>query len=118
MSLRSTLRAACGSLFAFGHLRCATVPSGRLFRWVKCLMGCGHWLVESPRGVTNQFYLALIGALLLQFDLGRRPSKRIWELYQWHQVGMLDDDELAQALTAQLAREEQARAKKAKAYPN
>jgi hypothetical protein len=88
------------------------------FRWVKCLMGCGHWLAESPRGVTNQLYLALIGALLLQLDLGKRPSKRIWELYQWHQVGMLDDDELARALAAQLAREEQAQAKKTKAYPN
>lgn len=85
------------------------------FRWVKCLMGCGHWLAESPRGVSNQLYLALIGALLLQLDLGRRPSKRVWELLQWHQVGMLDEAELAAALTAQLAREEQAQAKKTKA---
>lgn len=82
------------------------------FRWVKCLLGCGHWLAESPRGVTHQLYLALIGALLLQLDLGRRPSKRVWELYQWHQTGLLDDAELAQALAAQLACEEQARAKK------
>lgn len=85
------------------------------FRWVKCLLGCGHWLVESPRGVTHQLYLALIGALLLQLDLGRRPGKRVRELYQWHQTGLLDDAELAQALAAQLAREEQARAKKTKA---
>jgi hypothetical protein len=33
---------------------------------MKCLMGCGHWLAESPRGITLQIYLALIGALLLQ----------------------------------------------------
>jgi hypothetical protein len=88
------------------------------FRWIKCLMGCGHWLAESQKGATHQLYLALIGALLLQLDLGSRPSKRIWELLQWHQVGMLDDAELAQALTAQLAREAQARAKKTNAYPN
>ena len=88
------------------------------FRWVKCLMGCGHWLAESPRGVTNQLYLALIGALLLQLDLGRRPSRRVWELLQWHQMGMMDDAELAAQLTAQLAREEQARAKKTKAPAN
>ena len=91
------------------------------FRWVKCLMGCGHWLAESPRGVSNQLYLALIGALLLQLDLGRRPSKRVWELFQWYQVGMLDEAELAeqltQQLTQQLAREDQARAKKTKASP-
>lgn len=85
------------------------------FRWVKCLLSCGHWLAESPRGVTQQLYLALIGALLLQLDLDRRPGKRVWELYQWHQTGLLDDAELAQALAAQLAREEQARAKKTKA---
>lgn len=85
------------------------------FRWVKCLLGCGHWLAESPRGVTHQLYLALIGALLLQLDLGRRPSKRVWELYQWHQIGLLDDAELAQALAAQVAREEQVRAKKTQA---
>lgn len=85
------------------------------FRWVKCLMGCGHWLAESPRGVTNQLYLALIGALLLQLDLGRRPGKRVWELLQWHLLGLVDEATLAQKLTAQLAAEEQARAKKTKA---
>ena len=85
------------------------------FRWVKCLMGCGHWLAESPRGVANQLYLALIGALLLQLDLGRRPSKRVWELLQWHLLGLVDDATLAQKLAQQLAAEEQARAKKAKA---
>lgn len=84
------------------------------FRWVKCLMGCGHWLAESPRGVTNQLYLALIGALLLQLDLGRRPSKRVWELLQWHLLGLVDEATLAQKLTHQLAAEEQARAKKTK----
>ena len=85
------------------------------FRWVKCLMGCGHWLAESPRGVTSQLSLALIGALLLQLDLGRRPSKRVWELPQWHLLGLVDDATLAQKLTAQLAIEEAARAKKTKA---
>ncbi len=87
-------------------------------------MGCGHWpvrlrsghpLAESPRGATNQLYLALIGALLLQLDLGRRPSKRVWELLQWHLLGLVDDATLAQKLTHQLGAEEQARAKKTKA---
>jgi hypothetical protein len=60
------------------------------FRWMKCLMGCGHWLAESPRGITLQIYLALIGALLLQLDLERRPIRRVWELLQWHQMSMMD----------------------------
>ena len=85
---------------------------------MKCLMGCGHWLAESPPGVTLQFYLALIGALLLQLDLGRRASRSVWELLQWHQMGMMDDAEPAAQLTAQLAREEQVLAKKTKAPAN
>ena len=87
-------------------------------------MGCGHWpvrlrsghpLAESPRGVTHQLYLALIGALLLQLGLVHRPSKRVWELLQWHLLGLVDEAELAQKLTQRLAAEEQARAKKTKA---
>lgn len=83
------------------------------FRWVKCLMGCGHWIAESPRGVAIQLYLALIGALLLQLDLGRRPSKRVWELMQWHQCGMLDDETATKLLQRQLAAEELKRQKDA-----
>lgn len=82
------------------------------FRWVKCLPGCGHWIAESPRGVALQLYLALIGALLLQLDLGRRPSKRVWELLQWHQSGMLDDETAAVLLQRQLAAEEKKRSAK------
>lgn len=72
------------------------------FRWVKCLMGCGHWIAESQRGATIQLYLALIGAVLLQLDLGRRPTKRIWELMQWHQSGMLDDATVRKLLEKEL----------------
>ena len=82
------------------------------FRWVKCLLGCGHWMAESPRGVAIQLYLALIGALLLQLDLGRRPSKRVWELLQWHQSGMLDDETASVLLQRQLGAEEKKRAAK------
>ena len=32
------------------------------FKWLKCLLGCRHWLAESQRGVTIQLYLALIAA--------------------------------------------------------
>jgi hypothetical protein len=75
------------------------------FRWVKCLLGCGHWLAESPQGVTTQLYLALIGAVLLQLDLGRRPSKRVWELFQAYLTGWVDADELGPLLATQLAEE-------------
>jgi hypothetical protein len=82
------------------------------FRWVKCVMGCGHWMAESENGVSIQIYLALIASLLLQLQLGRRPSQRVWELLQWHQSGCLEDDELEGLLADQLAKEERQRNKK------
>ena len=82
------------------------------FRWVKCVMGCGHWMAESRNGVSIQIYLALIASLLLQLQLGRRPSKRAWELLQWHQSGCLEDDELEGLLADQLAKEQRQRNKK------
>ena len=84
------------------------------FRWLKCLMAQErwHWIAEGPKGVAIQLYLALIAALLLQLDLGRRPSKRVWELFQWYLCGMLDEDALAERLRAQLAAEAQKRAAK------
>jgi len=79
------------------------------FRWVKCLMGCGHWLAESPRGTALQLYLALIGAVLLQLQLGRRPGRRVWELLQWHLCGMTDEATLEEALARELAAEQKRR---------
>lgn len=79
------------------------------FRWMKCIMGCGHWMAESRNGAIIQIYLALIGSLLLQLQLGRRPSKRVWETMQWHQCGMVSDEELKVILARQLASEQRRR---------
>jgi hypothetical protein len=89
------------------------------FRWIKCLLGeeRWHWLAESPRGVAIQLYLTLIGAVLLQLDFGRRPSKRVWELFQWYLCGMLDEATLAERLAAQLAEDARLRAAAKKSRP-
>jgi hypothetical protein len=79
------------------------------FRWVKCLMGCGHWLAESPRGTAIQLYLALIGAVLLQLQFGRRPGRRVWELLQWHLCGLTEETTLEETLARELAAEEKRR---------
>lgn len=71
------------------------------FKWLKCLLGCRHWLAESQRGVTIQLYLALIAAVLLQLALGQRPTKRMLELLRLYQLGWATLAEL----TAGLARE-------------
>ena len=84
------------------------------FRWIKCLLGQDqwHWLAESPRGVAIQLYLSLIAAVLMQLDFGRRPSKRVWELFQWYLCGMLDEATLAERLHSQLAEDARTRAAK------
>lgn len=64
------------------------------FRWVKCILGCRHWLAESPQGVAIELYLALIAALLLQLYTGRRPNKRTLELIQFYLLGVASLEEL------------------------
>lgn len=68
------------------------------FRWVKCILGCRHWLAESPQGVALQIYLALIAALLLQLYTGQRPTKRMMELIQFYLLGVASLDELCAGL--------------------
>lgn len=81
------------------------------FRWVKCLLGCRHWLAESQQGVTLQLYLALIAAVLLQLHTGRRPNQRMLELLQLHQLGWATTAELLAGLEREQQREERRRAK-------
>ena len=64
------------------------------FRWLKCLLGCRHWLAESQSGVTMQLYLALIASVLLPLATGRRPDKRLLELIQMYQLGWASLEEL------------------------
>jgi hypothetical protein len=58
------------------------------FRWIKCILGCRHWLAESAEGVAIQIYLALIAALLLQLYTGQKPSRRMMELIQFYALGV------------------------------
>lgn len=64
------------------------------FRWLKCLLGCRHWLAESPRGVALQCYLALIAAQLLLLYTGQRPNRRQMEAVQFYLLGWCSADEL------------------------
>lgn len=83
------------------------------FRWVKCLLGCRHWLAESQRGVTLQLYLALIASVLLQLATGRRPNRRMLELIQMYQLGWATLEELLAGLKREKAKAER-RSKKSK----
>lgn len=72
------------------------------FRWIKCLLGCRHWLAQSAQGVAVQLYLAVIAGLLLQLVLGRRPNQRLWERVQFYLLGWATQEELMQAVQAAL----------------
>ena len=63
--------------------------------------------------MTLQLYLALIAAVLFQLHTGRRPNRRMLELFQWHQLGWASTDDLIAGLQREQEREDRRRAKKA-----
>ena len=87
----------------------------QFFRWLKCLLPCRHFFAESERGVSLQIYLALIAALLLAAELGRRPGKRLMELLRFHQMGWAGDGEVERGIERDLRGARQAAARKNKA---
>jgi hypothetical protein len=68
------------------------------FRWIKCILGCRHWLAESEEGVAIQIYMALIAAQLMVLYLGKLPNKRQMEAIKFYLMGWASDDELAHLL--------------------
>jgi hypothetical protein len=78
------------------------------FKWIKCLLGCRHWMAESSRGVTLQLYLVIIMGLLLQLQCGRRPNRRMLELLQFYFQGLVSAEELGARLAKAAAEAETA----------
>jgi hypothetical protein len=68
------------------------------FKWIKCVLGCRHWMAESLQGMTLQIYCALIASVLLVLWTGRKPTKRQWEALQLYWVGCVSLDELTRVL--------------------
>jgi len=68
------------------------------FKWLKCILGCRHWLAESAQGVALQIYCALIAALLLMRYTGKRPGKRAMEMIRFYLAGTATLAELTRAL--------------------
>jgi len=68
------------------------------FKWIKCVLGCRHWMAESSQGMTLQIYCALIASVLLVLWTGRKPTKRQWEALQLYWVGCVSLDELTRVL--------------------
>jgi hypothetical protein len=64
------------------------------FRWLKCILGCRHLIVESPRGVALQVYVALIASVLVSLWTGHKPTKRTIEMLCFYLSGMASLAEL------------------------
>lgn len=72
------------------------------FKWLKCILKCQHFLLESPHGVAIQIYTALILALLLSSLTGKKPTQRQMEAIQLHLMGYCSEAELEKSLFAGL----------------
>jgi Transposase DDE domain len=64
------------------------------FRWFKCILSCCHLLANSRAGVTIQVYLAIIASLLISLWVGRKPSIRTLEMFQFYFTGWATEAEL------------------------
>jgi Transposase DDE domain len=70
------------------------------FRWLKCVLGSRHLIAENRNGVTLQMYAALIVSLLIVLRTGRKPTKRTFEVIQFHLLGWVSDEEFDAHLAA------------------
>jgi hypothetical protein len=63
------------------------------FRWLKCVLGARHLIAQNPNGVTLPMYAALMVRLLIVLRTGRKPTKRTFEMIQYHLLGWVSDEE-------------------------
>lgn len=68
------------------------------FRWFKCILGRRHLLAESQNGVTIQVYVAMIASLLLSLWVGKKPTKRTYEMFCLFFAGWATEQELVEHL--------------------
>jgi hypothetical protein len=64
------------------------------FRWFKCVLGRRHLLLESQNGVRIQVYVAIIASLLLSLWVGKKPTKRVFEMFCLFFSGWATEEEL------------------------
>jgi IS4 transposase len=54
------------------------------FRWLQCVLGCRHLLIQGANGVHLQVYAAIIANLLISLWVNRPPLKRTYELLSFY----------------------------------
>lgn len=71
------------------------------FRWLKCTLGCKHFLSHCENGFALQFYAALIAGLLVMLWSGKKPTKRTLEALQLYLSGWITLEEVEAHLAKQ-----------------
>jgi len=74
-------------------------------RWLKVLAGFEHLVSQSERGITMQFYIAVLMTLLIHVQTGMRVSKYALLWVSW----MASDRATAEAMAQAMARHENER---------
>ena len=64
------------------------------FRWLKRILGMRHLIAESANGVRIQVYVAIIASLLLSLWVGKKPTKRTYEMFCLFFAGWATEREL------------------------
>jgi hypothetical protein len=64
------------------------------FRWLKRILGMRHLIAESANGVRIQVYVAIIASLLLSLWVGKKPTKRTYEMFCLFFAGWATEQEL------------------------
>ncbi len=64
------------------------------FRWFKKVLEADCLLCQSENGLTIVIYVALIASLLVTRWTGRKPTKRIHEMFCFHLLGVASEAEL------------------------
>jgi hypothetical protein len=80
------------------------------FRWLKVLAGFEHLVSKSARGITMQFYIAVLMALLIHLQTGARISKYGMLWVSW----LAGDRATPEAMAQAMARHENERANAAR----
>jgi hypothetical protein len=69
-------------------------PVELFFRWFKCILARRHLLCESQNGVTIQTYVAILASLLVSLWVGKKPTKRTYEMLCLFFAGWASEAEL------------------------
>lgn len=89
------------------------------FRWLKVWANLEHLISHSPNGLTMQFYVAVIGVLLMYINSGKRISKYAYLLLQQVAMGLATAEQALELLNEverrkDLERDRQARKREEK----